>query len=105
MKDLIFKINRIFESRIRLAIMSSLMVNDEIDFKSLKTMLDLSDGNLASHTSALEKEGYIMISKQFIGKKPNTSYSATENGKKAFKEHIDALEQLIRGSEINNKSN
>lgn len=99
MKDIIFKINKMFESRIRLAIMSSLMVNDEIDFKSLKAMLDLSDGNLASHTTALEKEGYIAIYKQFVGKKPNTTYSATASGIKAFREHIDALEQLIRGSE------
>lgn len=78
--------------------MSMLMVNDHIDFKTLKEMLDVSDGNLASHTSALEKEAYIEIKKQFIGKKPNTTYKATKQGKEAFQEHLNALEKLIKGN-------
>lgn len=78
--------------------MSMLMVNDHIDFKTLKEMLDVSDGNLASHTSALEKEAYIEIKKQFIGNKPNTTYKATKQGKEAFQEHLNALEKLIKGN-------
>ncbi len=75
--------------------MSILMVNDEADFNRLKELLEVTDGNLASHIKALEKEAYILIEKQFIGKKPNTRYSATKLGKAAFKKHINALEQLI----------
>lgn len=89
-------LNKAFESRIRLGIMSLLMVNDSLDFNALKEMLDTTDGNLASHTAALEKLEYILISKQFIGKKPNTTFSATVNGKKAFNDHLDALETLLK---------
>jgi hypothetical protein len=98
MKNYIDNINKAFESRIRLGIMSILMVNDVIDFATLKEMLNLTDGNLASHASALEKLGYIEVKKQFIGKKPNTSYNSTLEGKRAFVEHLNALESLIKKS-------
>ena len=75
--------------------MSILMVNDEADFNRLKELLEVTDGNLASHIKSLEKEEYILIEKQFIGKKPNTRYSATKLGKAAFRKHINALEHLI----------
>ncbi len=96
MKNIIQNINKAFDHRIRLGIMSVLMVNDAADFTTLKELLGVTDGNLASHTKALETENYIVIEKQFIGKKPNTSYIATKLGRKAFKDHIDALEKLIR---------
>ena len=96
MKKIIENLNKAFESRIRLAIMSALMVNDSIDFNSLKEMMDITDGNLASHISALEKNNYIKVKKRFIGKKPFTSYSASEKGRKKFSEHLDALEKLIK---------
>ena len=76
--------------------MSILMVNESADFNMLKELLGVTDGNLASHTKSLELENYISIEKQFIGKKPNTSYRATKEGKKAFADHIDALEKLIK---------
>lgn len=76
--------------------MSVLMVNEYADFKTLKELLEVTDGNLASHTKALEKAEYIVIEKQFIGKKPNTRYIATKSGRKAFKQHIEALENIIR---------
>lgn len=76
--------------------MSILMVNDAVDFNTFKEQLQITDGNLASHMSALEKFGFIEVSKQFIGKKPNTTYMATSTGKKAFSTHLDALERLIR---------
>ncbi|MCW3071425.1 MAG: transcriptional regulator [Bacteroidetes bacterium] len=76
--------------------MSILMVNDKVEFSSMKEMLDITDGNLASHISALEKLEYIEVQKQFIGKKPNTTYSVTKAGKKAFNEHLDALEKLLK---------
>ena len=71
------------------------MVNDDADFNRLKELLDVTDGNLASHLKALEKEDYIHVEKRFVGRKPNTRYSATKNGKDAFKKHIEALEKLI----------
>lgn len=98
MKNYLEAFNKSFESRVRLGIMSILMVNDTMDFGMLKETLDITDGNLASHLNALDKLGYIQITKQFIGKKPNTSYKATELGKKAFSDHLDALEQLISRS-------
>ena len=94
--SIINNINKAFDHRIRLGIMSILMVNDYADFNMLKELLGATDGNLASHTKALEKEAYISVEKQFIGRKPNTRYAATKLGKAAFKKHIDALEKLIR---------
>jgi len=94
-KNIITNINKAFDHRIRLGIMSILMVNESADFSTLKELLGVTDGNLASHTKALESENYIVVEKQFIGKKPNTSYRATKEGKKAFQEHIEALEKLI----------
>jgi DNA-binding MarR family transcriptional regulator len=88
-------LNKAFESRVRLGIMSVLMVNDSIDFNTLKEILGASDGNIASHTNALEKAGYISIEKGFVGKKTKTTYTATSGGRKAFKEHLDALENLL----------
>lgn len=96
MKNYIQHLNKAFENRIRLGIMSILMVNDWVEFNVLKEMLDSTDGNLASHITALEKAEYIQVKKQFIGKKPNTTYAVTKIGKKAFNEHLDALEKLLK---------
>ncbi|MGE0088443.1 MAG: winged helix-turn-helix domain-containing protein [Bacteroidales bacterium] len=97
MKDLILNINKAFENRVRLGIMSVLMVNESFDFNSLKETLDVTDGNLASHLKALEEKGMVRVNKQFIDRKPNTSYSATELGIAEFKHHLKALETLIKG--------
>lgn len=94
----ISQLNKAFDSRIRLGIMSVLAVNDKVEFSVLKEMLDLTDGNLASHISALEKLEFVEVTKQFIGKKPNTSYSITKKGKAAFNQHLNALENLIKGT-------
>ncbi|MGQ2985035.1 winged helix-turn-helix domain-containing protein [Flavobacterium sp.] len=96
MKNILQHINKAFDHRIRLGIMSILMVNEHADFNTLKELLGVTDGNLASHAKALEAEKYIMIEKQFIGKKPNTRYVATKEGGKAFRDHLDALEKLIQ---------
>jgi DNA-binding HxlR family transcriptional regulator len=90
------QLNKAFENRVRLGIMSLLMVEEWVDFNSMKEMLDITDGNLASHAAALEKAEYIMVRKSFIGKKPHTTYAATTVGKHEFKKHIDALEKLIK---------
>jgi DNA-binding HxlR family transcriptional regulator len=96
MKDLISGLNKIFESRVRLGIMSVLMVNDTYDFNSFKETLDVTDGNLASHLKALEEKKMIRVNKQFIGRKPNTSYSVTDDGRQLFSHHLKNLEDLIR---------
>lgn len=91
----IHQLNKAFESRVRLGIMSVLMVNDSIDFNSIKDLLKVTDGNLASHAAALEKEGLIHIKKEFSGKKTLTTYSATKVGIKAFEDHLNGLEKLL----------
>ncbi len=96
MPNIISNLNKAFESRIRLGIMSVLMVNEAVDFNTMKELLELTDGNLASHIKALEGLNYIQSSKQFIGRKPNTQYSITDEGRTAFQDHLNALEQLIR---------
>lgn len=85
-----------FESRIRLGIMSALMVNDTLDFNALKELLGSTDGNLASHLKALEQQEIVEVSKQFVGRKPSTTYKATERGRDLFRRHLAALEELIR---------
>lgn len=89
------QLNKAFESRVRLGIMSILMVNEWVDYKEIKEKLDLTDGNLASHIAGLEKLEFIKVRKRFIGKKTNTSYKVTAKGKKAFQDHISGLEALI----------
>ena len=93
-------LNKAFESRIRLGVMSALLVNDAVDFTTLRNLLDVTDGNLATHLKALEKEGFISVEKSFVGRKPNTSYSVTKEGKVAFQSHLKALESLIKGIKL-----
>ena len=97
MKNPINGLNKVFESRIRLGVMSVLMVNEEINFNDLKQMLEVTDGNLATHLVNLEENGYIKVHKGFIGRKTNTTYAITKAGEKAFSEHIAALEDMIKG--------
>lgn len=99
MKHPIAGLQKAFDHRYRLGIMSILMVNDWVDFRGLQDALELSDGNLASHLRALESEKFIEIKKQFIGRKPNTSYRATAAGRAAFQAHLDHLERLLRWQE------
>lgn len=77
--------------------MSVLIVNDSVSFNELKQLLELTDGNLASHLNTLEQAQYIRIQKAFIGKKTNTTYIITDLGKQSFKAHLDALEKMIKG--------
>ncbi|MFN8438455.1 MAG: transcriptional regulator [Cytophagales bacterium] len=96
MKNIIGHINKAFESRIRLGIMSVLMVREQVDFSELKEILELTDGNLSSHISALEKLEYLSVNKSFVGKKPKTTYQITAIGKHEFGLHLQALENLIK---------
>ena len=96
MKNPIQHLNKIFDSRIRLGIMSALAVNDEVNFNELKELIDVTDGNLASHLKTLEDNAYVKVEKGFIGRKTNTTYRITKAGEKAFRNHLDALEKMIR---------
>ena len=98
MKNPIENLNKAFDSRVRLGIMSALMVNAEINFNQLKELIQVTDGNLASHLKALEESGFIKVNKGFIGRKTNTTYAATKAGEKSFRVHLDALEQMIRSA-------
>ena len=97
MKNPITGLNKVFDNRVRLGVMSILMLNEEINFNDLKQMLEVTDGNLATHLMSLEENSYLKIKKGFIGKKTNTTYSLTKNGEKAFTDHISSLENLIKG--------
>lgn len=77
--------------------MSAVMVNHEVNFNELKELIQVTDGNLASHLKTLEENNYIKVNKGFIGRKTNTTYAVTKAGEKAFKNHLEALEKMIRG--------
>lgn len=96
MKFSVNGLHKAFESRVRLGIMSALAVNDRLDFNALKEYLEVTDGNLASHIKALEKEEFIGVEKSFVGKKPNTRYFITKEGKIAFEEHLKVLEKFVK---------
>ncbi len=100
--SLIGNLNKAFDHRVRLGIMSILVVNEHADFKELKELLKVTDGNLASHTKALEKNNYVLVEKSFIGRKPNTRFKVTTSGRKAFAEHIEALENILKNTQTDN---
>ena len=89
------QLNKAFESRVRLGLMSILSVNSWVSYKEIKDLLEVTDGNLASHIQSLEKIKYLEIKKQFTGKKPLTTYKVTKTGKDAFEKHIEGLEKLL----------
>ncbi|MFT4094486.1 MAG: transcriptional regulator [Niabella sp.] len=93
--SIIDQLNKDFESRVRLGIMSVLVVNSWVDFVEMRAHLQVTDGNLASHINALEQKKYIEVKKEFVGKKPRTSYKVTKSGKEAFVSHINALGKLL----------
>jgi len=97
MSNPIGQLNKIFDSRIRIGIMSALMVNESVNFNDLKALIDVTDGNLATHLKTLEENKYLQVEKGFIGRKTNTTYTITRAGEKAFRSHIDALEKIIKG--------
>lgn len=95
MKEILKDLDKAFENKIRLGIMSALVINESMDFNTLKELLNVTDGNLASHLKSLEKSKYISFQKEFLDRKPNTKYMATPSGKDAFIKHIKAIEHLL----------
>jgi DNA-binding MarR family transcriptional regulator len=96
MKNPIEHLQKVFDSRVRLGVMSALIVNDQVSFNELKELIQVTDGNLASHLKALEENGLIKVNKGFIGRKTNTTYAVTKAGEKAFRQHLEALESMIK---------
>ena len=99
MKNPISNLNKVFDSRVRLGIMSALMVNETVHFNQLKELIEVTDGNLASHLRTLEESGYLKVQKGFVGRKTQTTYSVTKAGEKAFRQHLEALVQMIKSME------
>jgi DNA-binding MarR family transcriptional regulator len=89
-------LDKVLEHSVRLRIMSVLMANESYDFNALKELIGVTDGNLATHVKALEREKYLTVIKSFKDRKPNTKYKVTDRGRHVFKKHLDGLEQLIR---------
>ncbi len=98
MKNILTQLNPVFDHRNRLGIMSVLVVNDWVEYGRLKELLNLTDGNLASHMKPLEAAEYVEYRKQFVGRRPQTTYAATELGKTAFRAHLEGLEALLKGA-------
>lgn len=96
MKNVIQNLDKAFDNKVRLGIMAALSVNLKLSFNDLKGLLELTDGNLASHLKALEAAGFVAVTKTFIERKPNTTYRVTSEGKTAFENHLKALEELIK---------
>lgn len=96
MKNIIRQLDKAFDNKIRLGVMSILAVNDRVPFNDLKSTLELTDGNLASHLKLLESTDYIRVHKSFSGRKPVTTYEITSLGREAFLTHLKALEEIIR---------
>ena len=96
MKNSFQNLNKAFDNKVRLGIMSVLSVNSRASFNQLKELLEVTDGNLASHLKSLEKEGYIAVIKSFNNRKPNTSYEVTPSGTEAFESHLKALEEILK---------
>lgn len=96
MKNPIQQLNKTFDSRVRLGIMSALIINESVNFNELKELIEVTDGNLASHLKTLEDNGFIKVQKGFLGRKTNTTYTITKQGAKSFRSHLDALEKMIQ---------
>lgn len=93
------KLNEIIHQPVRLRIMASLVTLEEsaeVDFTYLRNLLSLTDGNLGAHLRKLEDTGYIKINKTFVERKPRSYISATSEGRKVFKEHVSALESILK---------
>ena len=91
----ISRIDGVIHGRIRLGIMAYLSCADTADFNTLKTRLQTTDGNLSVHLRKLEEAGFVAVTKSFIGRKPLTEASLTEEGRAAFVAYLDAMAGLL----------
>ncbi len=89
------KLDAVYHSRIRLAIAAALAGAGEMDFTSLRDIVGATDGNMNTHLRKLEDAGYVIARKQFVGRKPLTSYKLSDAGRKSFKNYLDVLESFV----------
>ncbi|MGO8670359.1 MAG: winged helix-turn-helix domain-containing protein [Capsulimonadaceae bacterium] len=91
-------LDEVIHQKVRLGIMSALMARAEADFRFLKETLNVTDGNLSIHLTKLEEAGYIESRKEFVRKKPHTTYSPTDRGREAFSGYLAALERIVQAA-------
>jgi len=92
-------LNETIHQPVRLRIMAALVTlgaGEEVDFTYLRSLLDVTDGNLGAHLRKLEEAGYIAVNKIFVERKPRTYVSATADGRRVFQEHVAALESILK---------
>lgn len=83
-----------FQSRIRLAVIASLITGDKT-FNQIKEVTQATDGNLSIHLNKLEEMGFVDVTKEFVARKPRTTYSLTEAGRKGFEDYVRLLEAVL----------
>jgi DNA-binding PadR family transcriptional regulator len=96
MKNPFDHLDKLLEHSIRLRIMVVLAANPSYDYNGLKDLLEVTDGNLATHLKTLEREKYISVSKSFVERKPNTRYRISDKGRSALRKHMEAMAEVVR---------
>ena len=102
--DKLFKLDPMIHAPTRLAILSILVSAENANFTFIKESVGTTDGNLSTHLTKLEENGYITIRKAFVGKKPQTTCAITRKGHKAFTAYLDQLEQIVQTQKRKNKT-
>src|SRR5262245_39186593 len=92
------RFDRLVYERVRLGIMSALAVNERLTFNELKSLFDVSDGNLSAHARKLEEAGYLECTKSFEGRRPKSEYRITATGRKALHRYLEHIEAVIRAT-------
>jgi len=90
--------DRLIYERVRLGIMSALAMNEQLTFNELKSLFDVSDGNLSAHARKLEEAGYVVCTKSFEGRRPKSLYRITPVGKKALLRYLEHIEAVIKAT-------
>ena len=90
--------DRLIYERVRLGIMSALAMNEQLTFNELKSLFDVSDGNLSAHARKLEEANYVVCTKSFEGRRPKSEYRITQVGKKALLRYLEHIEAVIKAT-------
>ena len=91
-------LDRLIYERVRLGIMSALAMNEQLSFNELKSLFDVSDGNLSAHARKLEEAGYVMCTKSFEDRRPKSQYRITPVGKRALLRYLEHIEAVIKAT-------
>jgi DNA-binding MarR family transcriptional regulator len=90
------QLDRVIHEKGRLAIMSMLAASPELSFTELRDALGMTDGNLTTHIRSLQETGYVSVAKSYQNRRPLTTCSLTAAGRKAFREYVNLLEQIVQ---------